>query len=78
MKSKKLETELKKAKDQYKINLETMHKTVGIVTQNTSSLKLEVTKQKDYIKSLEENNAPDAPTEDVTENVTETEEVHCQ
>ena len=81
-KSKKLETELKKAKDQYKINLETMQKTVGIVTQSNSTLKLEVSKQKDYIRSLEEVNAPDvvsenatSASENVAENVTETEEV---
>ena len=57
-----------------------MQKTVGIVTQNNCSLKLEVSKKNVYIKSLEEANAPDDGDENVIENAVEnvTEEVNHQ
>ena len=70
-KVKKLETEIKKAKDQFKISIETMQKTVGEIMQNNSDLKIEVSNQAAYIKSLESANEPDTPEDD-----TDTVQVH--
>jgi hypothetical protein len=57
-KLKKLEKEHKKTMDQSKKDIKTLQDAVGNLTKINNNLKVELAKDKSYIKSLEEANAP--------------------
>ena len=67
-KLKKVENDLKKTKDQHKAALDTVHDTLGNVTQRNNDLKTELAKQKALVTALEETNAREGNPERLNSN----------